>query len=140
MVIGIDTFVAEEDHSAHYNSAALFSPSEGGVRARYDKMHRVPFGEYLPFQSFLERLGIMQLTGVRAHGDLLGRAGGGGGVARGGELERVGARQAGLVDHDGVDAGLLGVDRRLPGALVEGGDLLGRRAPDEVERAPKGVQ
>lgn len=33
------------------NSALLLTPS--GIAARYDKIHRVPFGEYIPFRRFL---------------------------------------------------------------------------------------
>ena len=36
----------------------------GAVLALYDKVHLVPFGEYLPFQRLLERLGFSQLTKV----------------------------------------------------------------------------
>jgi apolipoprotein N-acyltransferase len=47
-----------------YNSLLVID-SEGRVVGSYDKIHLVPFGEYLPFQDFLESLGFMQLTGVR---------------------------------------------------------------------------
>jgi apolipoprotein N-acyltransferase len=44
-----------------YNSLMVFGPG-GGLAALYDKIHLVPFGEYLPFQQMLEGIGIEQLT------------------------------------------------------------------------------
>jgi apolipoprotein N-acyltransferase len=46
-----------------YNSIYVID-HDGSVLSIYDKVHLVPFGEYLPFQDFLERLGLMQLTKV----------------------------------------------------------------------------
>jgi apolipoprotein N-acyltransferase len=47
-----------------YNSIYVID-RDGAILSTYDKMHLVPFGEYLPFQDFLESLGLMQLTKVR---------------------------------------------------------------------------
>jgi apolipoprotein N-acyltransferase len=44
-----------------YNSVYVIGP-DGSILSVYDKVHLVPFGEYLPFQNMLERLGLTQLT------------------------------------------------------------------------------
>ena len=47
-----------------YNSIYVLD-RDGLIAATYDKLHLVPFGEYLPFQRFLESLGLQQLTKQR---------------------------------------------------------------------------
>jgi len=49
---------------AAYNSIYVIDP-DGSLASLYDKVHLVPFGEYLPFQNFLESLGLQQLTKQR---------------------------------------------------------------------------
>jgi apolipoprotein N-acyltransferase len=44
-----------------YNSIYVIG-HDGSILSVYDKVHLVPFGEYLPFQRLLESLGLMQLT------------------------------------------------------------------------------
>jgi apolipoprotein N-acyltransferase len=47
-----------------FNSIRVLG-DDGAIRATYDKLHLVPFGEFLPLQGFLESLGFQQLTRVR---------------------------------------------------------------------------
>jgi apolipoprotein N-acyltransferase len=70
LLVGSARFVEERDPQGVlqaqrvYNSLLVID-DEGHVVDGYDKLHLVPFGEFLPFQDFLESLGFMQLTGVR---------------------------------------------------------------------------
>ncbi|HEY1365062.1 MAG TPA: apolipoprotein N-acyltransferase [Xanthobacteraceae bacterium] len=55
---------ADVPTSRAYNSIYVID-HDGSILSVYDKVHLVPFGEYLPFQAALERLGLTQLTKVR---------------------------------------------------------------------------
>jgi apolipoprotein N-acyltransferase len=47
-----------------YNSIYVID-HDGSVLAVYDKLHLVPFGEFLPYQGLMEKLGFEQLTRVQ---------------------------------------------------------------------------
>jgi apolipoprotein N-acyltransferase len=47
-----------------FNSIRVLG-DDGAILSTYDKVHLVPFGEFLPLQHFLESLGLQQLTRVR---------------------------------------------------------------------------
>jgi apolipoprotein N-acyltransferase len=46
-----------------YNSIYVID-HDGSILSIYDKLHLVPFGEFLPLQNWMERLGFSQLTKV----------------------------------------------------------------------------
>ena len=70
LLVGSGRIVEERDAQDRlvatriYNSLLAIS-DKGEVLDGYDKIHLVPFGEYLPFQDFMESLGIFQMTGLR---------------------------------------------------------------------------
>ncbi|WP_041358533.1 apolipoprotein N-acyltransferase [Nitrobacter hamburgensis] len=47
-----------------YNSIYVID-DDGTILSTYDKLHLVPFGEFLPFQGLMEKLGFVQLTKVQ---------------------------------------------------------------------------
>ena len=47
-----------------YNSIYVIG-HDGSVLSVYDKLHLVPFGEFLPFQDWMEKIGLVQLTKVQ---------------------------------------------------------------------------
>ncbi len=57
-LIGSPSFVRSKNSVEYYNSAYLIS-SSGKVSGKYDKVHLVPFGEYIPFKKWFPFLGKM---------------------------------------------------------------------------------
>jgi apolipoprotein N-acyltransferase len=56
VLLGLNTQIfGTAGRGRRYNSAMLLSP-DGGAVARYDKMHLVPFGEYVPFRDAIPLL------------------------------------------------------------------------------------
>ncbi|MGQ9636385.1 MAG: apolipoprotein N-acyltransferase [Thermodesulfobacteriota bacterium] len=52
LLFGTPSYKIEEGKINHYNSALLVSP-EGELKGKYDKIHLVPYGEYVPFGEYI---------------------------------------------------------------------------------------
>jgi len=58
LLFGTPSFKLDRGKVNHYNSAYLVSPS-GEISGRYDKIHLVPFGEYVPLSDLLFFIGSL---------------------------------------------------------------------------------
>jgi apolipoprotein N-acyltransferase len=58
LLFGTPTYKIQKGKINHYNSAYLVSPS-GEPVGKYDKIHLVPFGEYVPVQDLLFFIGSL---------------------------------------------------------------------------------
>jgi len=67
--VGVDSAsTSPQRKSGVFNSAGLISPN-GELTARYDKVHLVPFGEYVPFKSVLPFMDMLtEQVGDFVHG------------------------------------------------------------------------
>src|SRR3954454_7023876 len=48
--------IVEDAGPDHFANAALAWDPDGTITARYDKVHRVPYGEYIPFRSIVKHV------------------------------------------------------------------------------------
>ena len=58
---GIRRSRSDNQNSTYYNSVFTLNGT-GKITGRYDKFHLVPFGEKLPFEEWLNKLGLRQLV------------------------------------------------------------------------------
>ncbi len=62
--IRVETAAVGQSEVYVFNSVYAIGPG-GEIEAAADKVHLVPFGEYLPFREALESIGLQQLAGDR---------------------------------------------------------------------------
>lgn len=66
LLLGCDAWIVNSDRTEQFNSAIFFDP-KGAYQDRYDKMHLVMFGEYIPLGPLLQFLAdAFQMGSIQA--------------------------------------------------------------------------
>jgi apolipoprotein N-acyltransferase len=71
LLFGSPTSHREKNGNFYYRNSAYLLQPDGGVNGRYDKVHLVPYGEYVPLRQFFPFIGKL----VRGVGDFEGGSG-----------------------------------------------------------------
>jgi len=67
-LLGLSFVTRKDNKESYFNSAALLD-SRGNILGKYQKVHLVPFGEYVPFKKLLSFLSPVAAIGDFAAGD-----------------------------------------------------------------------
>ena len=59
--LGITSRLPSGDQYEYYNSFSVFDSNLNLVK-NYNKVNLVPFGEFLPFENFLNKVGLKTIT------------------------------------------------------------------------------
>jgi len=57
-LFGLNAFILDEDVKERRYDSALFVKADGQIGDRYDKIHRLPFGEYVPLRDWLPFMNV----------------------------------------------------------------------------------
>ncbi len=61
LILGINKKLIKNRSKIHYNSLTVYD-NELNILDTYNKINLVPFGEFLPFENFLKRIGLKSIT------------------------------------------------------------------------------
>ncbi|TNC49041.1 apolipoprotein N-acyltransferase [Rubellimicrobium rubrum] len=118
------TGVVRQDEQGRYFNSLVVTDGQGAVTDLYDKVHLVPFGEYMPYRDVLSRLGLRALAEIQGQGFATGTSG------RLIDIPGIGTARP-LICYEGIFPEEIGPDRPRFFLLVTNDAWFGRRAGPE---------